>query len=209
MDQRLLPKKFGRYNLPREGTVDLRDRLEFLHDEVAEWAHGRLWWVRAPLVLYFAYLGVRHLGDAEYTSLFGGINLGIHEGGHLALAWAPQFVTALGGTLFQCAAPVVAAWLFLRQPDFFAVPICGAWLSTNLYSVATYMADARALELPLVTVGGGDADHDWNYVLDALGIITWDTRLAFLVRILAFVTMWGSLAAGAWILALMARAQKR
>jgi hypothetical protein len=188
--------------------MDLRDRFEALRDDVDDWARGRLWWVRAPLLLYFAYVGVRHLGDPEYNSLFGGINLGIHEAGHLALMWAPRFLMVLGGTLFQCAAPVVAAWLFLRQPDYFAVPICGAWLSTNLYYVATYMADARALELPLVSVGGGEVDHDWNYMLDALGIITWDTRMAFLVRVLAFVLMWGSLAVGGWILAQMAKNRK-
>lgn len=185
--------------------MDWRDRIEGLRDEVEDWAKGRLWWVRAPLLLYFAIVGVRHLASSEYTSLFGGLNLGIHEAGHLLLMWAPQFLTAFGGTLFQCAAPVVAAWLFLRQPDYFAVPVCGAWLATNLYGVATYMADARALELPLVSVGGGEVDHDWNYMLDALGIITWDTRLAFLVRVLAFVLLWGSVALGGWILLLMAR----
>ena len=188
--------------------MEFRDRLEALLAEVADWAKGRLWYVRAPLLLYFAYVGIRHLGNSEYTSLFGGINLGIHEAGHLLLMWAPQFITVFGGTLFQCAAPMVAAWLFLRQPDYFAVPVCGAWLSTNLYSVATYMADARALELPLVSVGGGDVDHDWNYMLDALGIITWDTRLAFIVRVVAFLLMWGSLAAGGWILTLMARSRR-
>lgn len=186
-----------------------REHIESLRDEVVSWAEGRLWWARVPLLLYFVYVGIRHFGDAEYTSLFGGINLGIHEAGHLALLWAPQFVAAFGGTLFQCAAPVVAAVLFLRQPDFFAVPICGAWLSTNLYSVATYMADAREMSLPLVSVGGGDADHDWNSMLGALGLLGWDKGLAALVRVLAFATMWGSIAAGAWILFLMAKAEKR
>jgi hypothetical protein len=185
--------------------MDVRGWLESLGEDLHDWVRGRIWWARAPLLAYFAYVGIRHLGDPLYNSLFGGINLGIHEAGHLALMWAPQFITAFGGTLFQCAAPIVAAFLFLRQPDYFAIPICGAWLSTNLYGVATYMADARALELPLVSVGGGEVDHDWNYMLDALGIITWDTRLAFLVRALAFLSMWGSLAAGAWVLYLMAR----
>ena len=185
--------------------MEWRDRSVDLRNEVEDWVEGRWWWARAPLLLYFAYVGVRHLGDPLYTSLFGGINLGIHEAGHLAMGWAPHFFMILGGTLFQCAAPVIAAFLFLRQPDYFAIPVCGAWLSTNLYSVATYMADARALELPLVTVGGGDADHDWNYMLDALGLLSWDTSLAALVRVLAFLLMWGSLCAGAWILWLMAR----
>src|SRR5207253_2494489 len=47
-----------------------------------------------------------------------------------------------------------------RQPDWFAVTFSGAWLATNLYGVATYVADAREMDLPLVTVGGGEPGHD-------------------------------------------------
>jgi hypothetical protein len=189
----------------------LRETLDRAKALLEKWCAGRLWYWRAPLVLYLAYVGIRHLLDPEYSSLFGGINLGIHELGHLLLLWAPQFLTVLGGTLLQCAAPVIAAVLFVRQPDYFAVPVCGAWLSTNLYSVATYMADARRLELPLVTVGaeGGDVEHDWNYLLDALGILSWDTTLAALTRGLAFLLMWSSLALAAWMLWVMARAKSR
>ena len=190
--------------------MPFRETLDSARAAIEEWCRGRIWAWRTPLVLYLAYVGVRHLLDPEYSSLFGGINLGIHELGHLLFLWAPQFITVLGGTLLQCAAPIIAAFLFLRQPDFFAIPVCGAWLSTNLYGVATYMADARALELPLVTVGpeGGDVEHDWNYMLDALGILNWDTTLAGLTRALAFAILWSSLALAAWMLWAMARARR-
>jgi len=174
------------------------------------WCEGRSWIWRAPLLLYLAYIGVRHLADPQYTSLFGGVNLGIHEAGHVVLSFAGQWVMVLGGTLFQLAAPLVAAFLFLRQPDYFAVPVCGAWLSTNLYSVATYMADARALELPLVTLGaeGGDVEHDWNYLLHSVGLLNYDTTLAGFVRLLAFLLMWSAIAAGAWMCWQMARRRR-
>lgn len=185
----------------------IREFFAALEESVAAWCRGRIWIWRAPLLLWFAYMGVRHLADGQYTSLFGGINLGIHELGHVVFAWGPQFVAVAGGTFLQLAAPVAAALLFLRQPDWFALPVCGAWLSTNLYGVATYMADARALELPLVTIGpeGGEVEHDWNYMLSAMGILDWDTTLAGLVRLTAFLFMWGSVAAGAWVLWVMAR----
>ncbi len=190
--------------------TDVQRLAVALKDEVADWCEGRSWLWRAPLLLYLAYVGVRHLGDPEYTSLFGGINLGIHEAGHVVLSFAGQWVMVLGGTLFQLAAPLVAAFLFLRQPDYFAVPVCGAWFSTNLYNVATYMADARALELPLVTLGpeGGDVEHDWNYLLDSVGLLHYDTTLAGLVRLLAFLVMWGSIAAGVWMCWRMARGSR-
>ncbi len=188
----------------------VRDVLEKFRDAAEEWCEGRYWAWRAPLLLYLAYAGVRHLGDPEYASLFGGINLGIHELGHVLFSLAGHWVSVLGGTLLQCLAPVAAGLLFLRQPDFFAVPVCGWWLGDNLYGVATYMADARALELPLVTIGpeGGDVEHDWNYLLDSVGLLQHDTQLAALVRVAAFLLTWSSLAAGAWMCWRMARGHR-
>ncbi len=190
--------------------LDVRRLAGALRDEAVAWCEGRSWVWRAPILAYLAYVGVRHLANPLYTSLFGGINLGIHELGHVVLSFAGQWIMVLGGTLFQLAAPLVAAFLFLRQPDYFAVPVCGAWFSTNLYSVATYMADARALELPLVTVGpeGGDVEHDWNYLLHSVGLLHYDTTLAGFVRLLAFLFMWSSLAAGAWMCWRMARPRR-
>lgn len=186
-----------------------RERLgEFgkaLAEDALSWCEGRLWWWRAPILAWLVWISVRHLADPLYQSLFGGLNLGIHEGGHLVFGWAPQFVMAFGGTLLQCAAPVASAWMFLRQPDYFAVPVCGVWLADNLYGVAAYMGDARAQELPLVTVGGGEAEHDWGYMLGSLGLLKLDTTFAAFLRLAAFALAWSSLAAGGWILWKMAR----
>jgi hypothetical protein len=178
-----------------------------IRDAVAAWCAGRSWPWRAPILLWLGWIGLRHLADPLYDSLFGALNLGLHEAGHLVFSWLPgQFLAVAGGTLLQLAAPVMAAVMFMRQPDYFAVPVCGAWLGMNLYNVAAYMADARAQVLPLVTVGDGDCVvcHDWAYMLDAVGLLRLDTALAFLVRVLAFVTMWASVAIGAWMLHRMA-----
>jgi hypothetical protein len=175
-------------------------------EAVSSWCEGRSAVLRAPLLLWLAWVGVQHLRDTDYQSLFFGLNLGIHEGGHLLFSWQPfEFLTVAGGTLLQLAVPVLSAMMFARQPDYFASAFCGGWLSMNLYNVATYMADARELDLPLVNVGGGEGDHDWNYMLAAVGLLEQDTRLAALVRVAAFLVMWGSVAAGAWMLWRMAR----
>lgn len=179
-----------------------------IRDEVAAWCAGRSWLWRAPILLWLAWIGLRHLADPLYDSLFGALNLGLHEAGHLLFSWLPgQFLAVAGGTLLQLAAPLMAAAMFIRQPDYFAVPVCGAWLGMNLYNVAAYMADARAQVLPLVTVGDGDCGaicHDWTYLLDTFGLLRFDTALAWLVRVAAFVTLWASVAAGAWMLRKMA-----
>lgn len=181
-----------------------------LADEIDDWCAGRSWLARAPLVLWFAWIGVRHLADPLYESLFGALNLGIHEAGHLLFSWLGLFLSIAGGTVLQLAAPLVSAAMFWRQPDYFALPICGAWLATNLYNVATYLGDARAMELPLVTVGDAESViHDWNYLLGATGMLRLDAFLAGGVRVVAFGLLWGSLALAVWMLVRMARAPAR
>ena len=193
------------HNATRDSLLAL---LSEWRERVEDWCAGRSWLARAPLVVWLAYVAVRHLADPLYTSLFGSLNLALHEGGHLLFGYLPgEFLTVAGGTLLQLAAPVLSAVMFLRQPDYFAITVCGAWLATNLYNVAAYIADARAQELPLVTVGDGECVicHDWGYMLGQLGMLSLDTTLAGLVRLLAFLVMWGSLAAGGWMLWRMAR----
>lgn len=184
----------------RQAEPSPTDRaFERLAGEVRAWSRGRLWWARVPLLLWFAAIGGQHLADAQYTSLFGGINLGIHELGHLLFAPFGQALAVAGGTLTQLAAPIGAAIMFARQPDWFAVTVAGVWLATNLYNVAVYVGDARDMALPLLSLGGGDSIHDWHYMLSHLGILDWDDGLASLLRVLAFAVLWTSLAAGCWI----------
>lgn len=180
--------------------------LEDARDAVEEWCLERAWLPRLPLLVWMVVLAMRHLLDTDYTSLLGALNLGVHEAGHLLFGWLSwDLLTAAGGTLLQLGAPLASMWMFARQPDYFAAAFCGTWLSTNLYNVATYMADAREMDLPLVTVGGGEAGHDWNFIFSAVGLLPWDTALAALVRVAAFLVAWGSIAAGGWMLWRMAR----
>ncbi len=181
-----------------------------LRGQIEGWCQGRIWYGRALLLLWLAWIGFDHLRDPLYTSLFGGLNLGIHEMGHLVFRFDGEFLAVAGGTILQLAAPVIAAIMFLRQPDYFALSVCGAWFSTNLYNVATYMGDARAMVLPLVSIGGSsDVIHDWHYMLSHLHLLAWDTRFASFTRFIAFLVMWGSIAFGVWMLWKMAKSGKR
>lgn len=79
--------------------------------------------------------------DSEYQSIFGGINLAIHEGGHLFFMWfGSDFLTMAGGTLLQCLCPIVTGIMFYEQRDFFAIAIVCFWLGTNLAHIAPYAA---------------------------------------------------------------------
>lgn len=174
--------------------------VESLLRSIEEWARGRNWPLRVPFVLAFVFLGVELLIDSSHATIFGGIDLGIHEAGHVVFRFGGEMLCAFGGSLLQCLAPILCAVALARLPDWFGVSFCGVWLAVNLYEVARYVADARAMLLPLVTIGGGDARHDWNFLLGELGLLGSDTLLAGALRVLAFVVLWGSIAASVWLL---------
>ncbi len=178
------------------------------HDDAVAWAAGRLWWPRALLLIYLAYAGWRHLTDPEYGSIFSGITLGIHELGHVLFGPFGEWLAVAGGSITQLAAPAAVALILLRQRDYFGVAVGGAWLSMSLSNLAVYVADARAEALPLVSVGGGDVVHDWNYLLDSVHLLPHDAQIAGLVRAAAFVSLAGSVWLGAWLCRVMQRGRR-
>jgi hypothetical protein len=136
-----------------------------------------------------------------YQSIFDGLNLGIHELGHLIFIPFGRFLTVAGGTITQCLVPLISFFMFYKQRDFFAICVSFCWMGTNLFSIAVYMADARKMALPLVTpFGGEEIIHDWNYLLGKLDLLHLDTVLGGFVRVFAVLNMVIGLAFGAWLI---------
>ena len=183
--------------------------------EMREWCRGRLWYARLPLWLYLAYVGWAQFRQPEtFYSLFAAINLCIHEGGHLLFRPFGEFPHIAGGTITQLAAPIVSMGILYQQRDYFGLTFCLGWLSTNLIGVGVYMADARAMDLPLVTAEATDSNdaivtHDWNYLFGQLGLLDNDTAIGLATRGLGSAAMILALVAGAWIMFEMARASRR
>ncbi len=176
--------------------------LKAIYEESIEWCQGRVWFLRLAVLIFFGYVFFNHLNSSSYQSIFKGLNLGIHELGHYIFAFLGRFLEIAGGTLAQCLAPVISMALFFRiQRDFFAVAFCFGWLGTNFFDVATYAADARAMQLPLVSPGGGGGyiTHDWNYLLGRMGMLEWDSAIAFLFRAGGVVAMLICLVGGGWL----------
>lgn len=139
-----------------------------------------------------------------YISLLGGLNLGIHELGHLVFSPFGTFISILGGTFFQVSAPVISILNFYRQNDFFAISICFGWLSINFFEVSRYLADAQAMNLPLVSAMGAlNPIHDWNYILSRMNILQYDAALAFTLICAAVISMIICFILGSWLLWLM------
>jgi len=169
------------------------------------WAVGRLPFIRLVLLIVIFYAWVRHIQNPHYAGLFFGLNLGIHELGHVVMAPFGQFLMVLGGSLVQCLVPIIGLVMFLRQKDHFGVAFTFGWEATNLYYVATYIADARAMKLPLITPFGKEAYHDWHWLLAKTGLLRQDILIATLVRILASACMLICLAYGGWLVWIMFR----
>ena len=169
-------------------------------DDAAQWSEGRSWHWRLPLLAALAWIGVRHLAEPEYWSIFMGLTLALHEVGHILFAPFGETMGVAGGSLAQLLAPLVAAMLLRRQRDWFGVAVAGCWLAFSLANLATYIGDARAGELPLVSVGEGDeVIHDWNYLLDLAGWLHLDASFARLARVLSGGTLLLSVGFGGWL----------
>ncbi len=189
--------------------ANLTSRMfDTLLTDITDWCRGKTWFWRLPVVFFFAYVFIRHLLEPGYSSIFGAFNLGIHELGHLVFGFCGDFLSAAGGTIMQVLIPLIGIVNFQRQQDYFGIAFAFGWLSTSLFDIARYIGDARAMELPLVTFfWAEDVKHDWNYLLGRMGMLPWDTGLAFAVKSLAVISMCASIVLGAGLIVLMIRSK--
>jgi hypothetical protein len=119
-------------------------------------------------------LGFQFLSEQSWVPLLDSANLALHEAGHPLVGLFSDRLMVYGGTIFQLAFPVAAAWHFRQRGHVVGQSAALVWLGENLLNVARYMGDARAQLLPLV--GGGE--HDWTEILGRWGMLRMDTRLA-------------------------------
>jgi hypothetical protein len=169
------------------------------------WASGRSWHWRALVLAYLVYAAFRSLSDPDYGSIFSGITLAFHELGHILFAPLGELLMVAGGSITQLAIPIIAALLLVWwQGDYFGFAVGGAWLGFSALDLSRYIGDARALQLPLVSLGP-EAEHDWWYLLSRMGWLRYDTRIAALVHAFGSVILIVSIAFAVWLCWLMAR----
>jgi hypothetical protein len=126
----------------------------------------------------------------------------VHEAGHLLAGWTEHVLfTVWSGTLLQWLVPLALAATFFVRRHTAGFVFCLFLFFENFLYTSVYMADARAMELPLVAVGESDPDfsaHDWNIIFSNLGVLHLDTRIAGVVRTLGWLGMLGTVAWLAW-----------
>lgn len=129
--------------------------------------------LRLGAVVLLALYGLLCLREPNSGRLLDGVDLAIHETGHIVFSPFGQILTALGGTLFQLIIPATFVGYFWLRKDQYAAAFALWWVAQNLWNISVYIADARAQELPLV--GGGV--HDWTYLLGQAGWLARDVAL--------------------------------
>lgn len=154
-----------------------------------------MWW-RLVALLFVAAQARGPFGEIG-RGLFGGITFGAHEFGHLFFAlFGNEFMTIAGGSLMQLLVPVGAGALMWRTRDGVGIAIAGLWLAAALGDLSWYVGDARALELPLVSLGGEGNNHDWNYLLRTFDLLRSDLAIADQLRRIGDLIWFGSVMGG-------------
>jgi hypothetical protein len=114
--------------------------------------------------------------------LIDGVNLIIHEAGHMVFRPFGEFMMIAGGSLFQVIVPLVFAGYFYFNRKQFSSALVLFWLGESLLNVSVYAADSVLMQLPLL--GGNDTIHDWNYMLGELGLLWHTGKIALVIRAL-------------------------
>jgi len=172
----------------------MRDYLQLIFDQLG---FGEPWKpVSRPalvgwLIFYVAFLAYAFSAHGGYLFI-DNANLVVHEGGHNLFAWFGPTLCLWGGTLLQWLVPFLLAAFFFKQRETTGFVFCLFFFFENWLYTATYMADARAMELPLVTTGDSDfVEHDFNAIFTSLGVLPYDTKIAAVVRFLGWCGMIG------------------
>ncbi len=140
-----------------------------------------------------AFLLLVWKSETGFVFLLDHANLLFHEAGHPIIGLFSSRLEPYGGTIGQLVFPCVLAVSFWRKDQPLGVAAGAVWFFENWLNIARYLADARAMALPLV--GGGE--HDWNNILSRWGLLQYDTRIAHVLTITAWM---GICAACSWLL---------
>jgi hypothetical protein len=175
----------------------ITDRLPFLEAFDEDWEK-----ISKPALMAWTAFYALFLYDAlrgrGFLLLIDLVFVPIHEGGHLLFGYFGETLHVAGGTLLQLFVPFALAFYFALRRQPAGTAFCAFFFFEQFFPVSRYMADARAQELPLVTIGDPElAQHDWFALFSKFGVLEHDTQIASVVRGIGWL---GMLATLAWLL---------
>ena len=133
--------------------------------------------------LYFLWCAY----DPYQWHLIDGVNLVIHEAGHLIFSPFGEFMMIAGGSLFQVIMPALFVGYFWYNGKYYSAALVLFWVGESILNVSVYAGDSVALQLPLL--GGQDSMHDWNYLLNSLNLLPATSKIAGAIRLLGTVVI--------------------
>jgi len=117
----------------------------------------------------------------------------VHEAGHgvCYILNCPQFITAANGTVFQIGFPLGIAYYYKYKTNIFAYFIALYFVGFSLHYTAWYISTAHeGLHISAAkSFLGVDGYHDFNYILDSVGLLAYDNVISKLVKMLAYLLM--------------------
>jgi hypothetical protein len=162
---------------------------------------------RAILLAAIAFYGVKlalmDIPDWEMaSSLIHLPMVPIHEFGHILFRPFGEFMTLLGGSLFQILLPLIFGGIFLvKNRDPFAASVMLWWSAVAVMDVAPYIYDAWEPQHVLLTGRTGDTgSHDFIDTLGDLGLLHKARPIGRGVHAFGLLMMIVALAWGAWLL---------
>jgi hypothetical protein len=143
-------------------------------------------------LLFFGLFLYGLVRDAEMPHLIDIVFMQIHAGGHALFRVFGLPAAVAGGTFLQLFVPFALGFYFIRQRQPLGVALCMFFFFEQFLPIARYMADAQAQQLPWVSIGRYESlIHDWNYLFTQLGVLSYDTVIADIVRSIGCLGMIG------------------
>jgi hypothetical protein len=183
---------YAKYNPDRiarpspENSQETPSTLSSTYNTVDRWTNRTVkFFVIGLMSFFFFYMVIKR----SSWCFLDYVNLPFHEFGHILFNPFGETMQFLGGTLNQLMWPVILFVYFIKKKDLFASSFCLFWFGENFLNIGKYIADARAMRLPLV--GGGI--HDWNFLLGKWNILRYDLAISNVVFILGVIIMTGAL----------------
>ena len=143
--------------------------------------------VAALAGLYFLWCAY----DPHQWHVIDGVNLVIHEAGHIVFMPFGEFLTVAGGSLFQVIVPAAFVVYFYRRGQPYSAALVLFWVGESLLNVSVYAGDALDLRLPLL--GGEDSIHDWNHLLSSHGLLPSTYKIAAAIRVAGTLAIFAAL----------------
>lgn len=189
--------------------------LRRLRMQVGAYAQGKKWYWYLPLWLFGVYTFIAILDfhpneqSAFIVAVAYSFNFMLHEMAHILTAFLPEFLTAAAGSFSELLLGSLLVYGAFKTRAYFASLFCFLWLMLALRSAGIYMADARAQEMGLVSLGGqiagsDEAIHDWYFIFGKLNLLSLDTFIGGSVQLIGALAGIVGLGFTAWVMYKMA-----